>query len=201
MKLYYTPGTCSMAAHIALREAGLPFELVKTEIRAKRTEDGRDFKTINSKGAVPTLELANGTILTENAAILQYVGDQAPDAGLFPRPELFERYRVIEWLNYIATELHKGFGPLWNPTSADELKQVTRNFIATKLNYVSLRLGEYPYLRYRRFTVADAYLFVILRWTHMHEIDLTRWPNLVAFEERVAARPAVAEALAAEGFP
>jgi glutathione S-transferase len=200
MKLYYAPGACSMAPHIALREAELPFELVKTDIRTKRTEDGRDFLKINPKGAVPTLELANGTILTENAAILQYIGDRAPDSTLFPRPDQFERYRIIEWLNYIATELHKGFGPFWNPTTSDELKHVTRNFIASRLNYVSQRLGDYPYLRFRRFTLADAYLFVILRWTHVHEIELGRWPNLVAFEARVAERPAVAQAMTAEGF-
>jgi glutathione S-transferase len=200
MKLYYTPGACSQAPHIALREANLAFDLVKADIRAKKLEDGSDYLAINPKGAVPALGLEDGTVLTENAAILQYVGDLAPESGLLPRIGDFQRYRVLEWLNYIATELHKGFGPLWNPASPNDVKEATRGLLAKKFDYVQERLGDGPYLMGAQFTAADAYLFVILNWTGMHGIDLARWPGLTAYQQRVAARPRVLETLGAEGF-
>ena len=200
MKLYYAPGACSMAPHIVLREANVAFDLVKTDIRAKTLPDGSGYLAINPKGGVPALQLGDGTVLTENAAILQYIGDHAPETGLLPRLGDFNRYRVIEWLNYVATELHKGFGPLWNPTSADDLKEATRGLLAKKFDYVQERLGNGPYLLGEQFTLPDAYLFVILNWTGMHGIDLSRWAGLTAYQQRVAQRPRVAETLGAEGF-
>ena len=200
MKLYYAPGACSQAPHIALREARLAFDAVQTDIRAKRLASGEDYLAINPKGAVPALGLDDGSVLTENAAILQYVGDQAPESGLLPRLGDFKRYRVLEWLNYIATELHKGFAPLWNPTAAPEAKEAARELLAKKFDYVQEQLGQGPYLLGGSFTVPDAYLFVILNWTRVHHIDLSRWPGLTAFAGRVAARPAVQETLRAEGL-
>lgn len=198
MRLYFAPGACSQAPHIALRETGADVELVKVDLAAKRTEDGRDYRTINSKGAVPALELADGSVLTENAAILQYIADEQ-GGDLIPLSGI-RRYRLLEWLNYIATELHKGFGPLWNPGSPDDLKEVTRTALAAKLDYLEQQLGEGPYLTGEAFTIADAYLFVILGWTGMHQIDLSRWPGLSAFVSRVAQRPTVQAALRAEGL-
>jgi glutathione S-transferase len=200
MKLYYAPGACSQAPHIVLREAGLPFDLVKTDIRAKRTEDGRDYREVNPKGAVPALELDDSAVLTENAAILQYAADLAPESGLLPPLGDFDRYRVIEWLNYVATEMHKGFGPLWNPTSSEEVRETTRTLLGAKFDYLQQRIGDGPYLLGERFTLPDAYLFVVLNWTGIHQIDLSRWPGLAAFVRRVAQRPAVQEALRAEGL-
>lgn len=199
MKLYYAPGACSLAPHIALREAGIGFEPVKTDIRAKKLPDGGDYLAINPKGGVPALGLEDGEVLTENAAILQYIADQAPGSGLIP-PEGLARYRVLEWLTYISSELHKGFGPLWNPQSSDEAKQAARDLLAKKFDYVEGRLGEGPYLAGESFTPADAYLFVMLNWTAVHGIDLARWSELVALQQRIAARPAVKQAMQAEGL-
>jgi glutathione S-transferase len=200
MKLYYTPGACSMAPHIVLREANVAFDLVKTDIRAKTLPDGSSYLAVNPKGAVPALQLEDGTVLTENAAILQYAGDLAPESGLFPRLGDFNRYRVLEWLNYVATELHKGFGPLWNPASPEDVKETTRGLIGKKFDFVQEQLGNRPYLLGDAFTLPDAYLFVILNWTKIHDIDLSRWPGLTAYQQRVAQRPRVAETLGAEGF-
>jgi len=200
VKLYYTPGACSLAPHIVLHEAGLSFDPVKVDLRAKKLEGGEDYWAINSKGAVPALGLDNGEVLTENAAVLQYIADQAPSSGLLPAVGDLRRYRVIEWLNYVSTELHKGFGPLWNPASSAELKEETRTLLAKKFDYVQERLGSGPYLMGDAFTLPDAYLFVILGWTKMHQIDLSRWAGLTAFAERVQARPAVQAAMRAEGL-
>ena len=200
MKLYYTPGACSQAPHIVLREIGLQFEPVKVDLAAKKTEGGEDYWAINPKGAVPALGLIDGTVLTENAAILQYVADQAAGTDLLPAPLSSGRYRVLEWLNYIATELHKGFGPLWNPSTPDEQKEATRQLLGKKFDYVQKQLGEGPYLTGDNFTIADAYLFVILNWTRIHGIDLSRWAGLTTFVSTVAARPAVQATLQAEGL-
>lgn len=198
MKLYYTPGACSQAPHIALREAGASFDLVKVDLAAKRTENGDDYKTINPKGAVPALELDDGSVLTENATILQYIADQI-GGDLMPASGV-RRYRLLEWVNFIATELHKGFGPLWNPATPDAFKDTTRKLIGTKFDYVQQQLGDGPYLTGESFTIADAYLFVILNWTKIHDIDLSRWPGLTRFVDRVAQRPAVQDVLEAEGL-
>ncbi len=199
MKLYYTPGACSQAPHIVLREAGLPFDLVQVDLAAKRTESGEDYLSINPKGAVPALGLDDGSALTENAVILQYLADLAPAAGLIPDGGI-ERYRLLEWVNYIATEIHKGFGPLWNPATPDAFKQTTRETLAKKFDYLQDALRDRPYIAGERFTIADAYAFVVLNWTAMHDIDLSRWPGLTAFVARVAQRPAVRAAREAEGL-
>jgi glutathione S-transferase len=200
MKLYYAPGACSLAPHIALHETGLSFDPVKVDIRAKKLEGGEDYWAINPKGAVPALGLDEGEVLTENAAVLQYIADQAPASGLLPPLGDLRRYRVLEWLNYVATELHKGFGPLWNPASTDEAKEAVRDLLGKKFDFVQEQLGDGPYLLGEAFTLPDAYLFVILTWTRIHQIDLSRWPGLTAFFERVKARPAVRAAMRAEGL-
>lgn len=200
MKLYYSPGACSLASNIALHEAGLSFDLAKVDLRAKKLGDGKDYFDINPKGAVPALGLDDGEVLTENAAVLQYIADQAPASGLLPQLGDFRRYRVIEWLNYVATELHKGFGPLWNPTSTPEAKEATREILGKKFDYVQGQLGSGPYLMGDAFTLPDAYLFVILSWTKIHQIDVSRWPGLGAYVERVQQRPAVEAAMRAEGL-
>ena len=199
MKLYYSPGACSLAPHITLREAGLAFEPVKTDIRAKKLPDGSDYFAVNPKGAVPALQLDDGDVLTENAAVLQYIADQAPGAGLIPASGA-ARYHVLEWLSYVGSEVHKSYGMLWNPASSDEAKQVARDLLAKKFDFVAGQLGEKPFLTGETFTPADAYFFVMLSWTRLKNIDLSRWPTLVAFQERVAARPAVQEAMRAEGL-
>ena len=196
MKLYHSPGACSEAPNIVLREAGIPFDVVKVDLKAKRLESGEDYLAINSKGSVPALALDDGNLLTENAAVLQYIADQAPHAGLLPPLGTMERYRVLEWLNFIATELHKGFGPLWKPSGDPAAREAAVAALEKKFDYVQQRLGDAPYLTGARFTIADAYLFAVLRWTRIHQIDLARWPGLVALVDRIGERPAVREALA-----
>ncbi len=200
MKLYYTPGACSLAAHIAFREAGIGFALVKVDLATKMTEHGEDFLTINPKGYVPALQFIDGQILTEDQVILQYIADHKPEAGLAPAAGTMERYRLLEWLAFIATELHKGFGPLWNPEIPAEIRQAAVNRLAQRFSYVEHRLGCQPYLMGERFTIADAYLFTVLNWTHYHQIDLSPWPGLVAYQQRQAERPSVIAALHAEGL-
>jgi glutathione S-transferase len=200
MKLYYSPGACSQAVHIVLHEAGFSHDSISVDLRAKKLEDGSDYLRINPKGAVPALELENGEVLTENAVILQYLGDRSGSSDLFPPLGDFRRYRVLEWLNYVATELHKGFGPLWNPSAASEWKQATRDQLGKKFDYVEQQLGGQPFLTGDCFTLADAYLFVILGWTAMHDINLGRWRGLVAFYERAAQRPSVRQVLKFEGL-
>lgn len=200
MKLYYSPGACSQAVHILLHEAGLDHSSEAVDLRTKRTASGADYWAINPKGAVPALDLGNGEVLTENAAILQYLGDLSGDANLFPPVGDRKRYRVIEWLNYIATELHKSFAPFFNPATSDEQKQTTRNLLAKKFDFVANRLGEGPYLMGDRITLPDAYLFVMLSWAGKQHIDLGRWPGLAAFTRRMRERPSVDIVLRAEGL-
>ena len=200
MKLYYSPGACSLAPHIILREAGLPFDLVQVDLKAKQTKDGGDFTKVNPKGQVPTLQLDDGQILTENVAIDQYLADQKPEAGLLAQSGL-ERYRGLEWLVFVSTELHKTFSPLFRPTTPDEYKTITRENIAKKFDYVEQRLADgRQYLMGDRFTAPDAYLFTVLRWAKAMNIDLSPWPHLAAYRDRVAARPKVQETLKAEGL-
>ena len=200
MKLYYAPGACSQAPHIVLHELGFDHDAMRVNFPSKTLDDGSSYLSVNPKGAVPALELDNGEVLTENAVILQYLGDRAGSPDLLPPLGQFRRYRVLEWVNYVATELHKGFGPLWNPASAPEWKQATRELVGKKFDYVEGRLGDGPYLMGEEFTLPDAYLFVILGWTTMHDIDLARWANLTAFRERVMERPAVRHVLRFEGL-
>ena len=198
MKLYYSRGACSQAPHIILHETGVPHDSVSVDLKAKRLEDGSDYLTINPKGAVPALELDNGEVLTENAVILQYIADQAPGWHLIPPYGTIERYRVLEWLNYIATELHKGFVPLFHP--GDVPRDHAMAGIAAKFDYVEAELGAGPFLAGEDFSVADAYLFVVLGWARVFRFDFTRWPALKTFRQLVVARPAVRAALHDEGL-
>jgi glutathione S-transferase len=200
MKLYYSKGACSQAPHIILHEAGLSHDSAKVDLRAKRLDDGSDYLDINPKGAVPALELDNGEVLTENAVILQYIADQAGAFELLPPPGDLQRYRVLEWVNFVATELHKGFGPLFNPTAGEETKQLARDAIAKKLDFVEHQIGDNPYLLGDKFTLPDAYLFVILGWTTGQGMDLNHWPKLAAFRERMSKRESVREVLEFEGL-
>ena len=198
MKLYYAPGACSQAPHIILRETGLPFEAVRVNLETKRLETGEDYLAIAPKGAVPVLELDDGQLLTENAVVLQYIADQAPGWHLIPPFGTIERYRVLEWLNYIATELHKGFAPLFHPTG--ELRAHAMETIGAKFDYVEGELGLGPWLVGADFGVADAYLFVVLGWARVFHFDFARWPGLKAFRQRVGERPSARAALHAEGL-
>jgi len=200
LKLYYSPGVCSLSPHIVLREAGLPVELVKVDLRSKRTASGEDYKSVNGKGYVPTLELDDGRRLTEGPAIVQYVADQVPARRLAPEAGTFDRYRLQEWLNFISTELHKQFSPLFDPASDDALKQRQRERLRGRLSWVAQQLAGHDYLMGANFTVADAYLFTVLNWTPHVGIDLTQWPALGAYVQRIATRPKVREALQAEGL-
>jgi glutathione S-transferase len=200
MKLFTRPGTCSLASDIALREAGIAFELVKVSRHTGKTSEGVDFTEINSKGYVPALLLDNGELLTENAALLPYIADLNPAAKLAPPAGTIERYRLVEWLAYINSEVHKSFSPLFIPDAPEDLKHYARANLAKRVGWLAERLGSKPYLLGEQFTVADAYLFVVLTWSAHVSFDLTPWPNLLAFQERVAARPHVMEAMTAEGL-
>ena len=200
LKLYYSPGACSQAVHIALHEAGIEHLSERVDLRAKQTASGADYWAINPKGAVPALDLGDGQVLTENAAILQFIGDLSGNATLLPVVGDLRRYRVLEWLNFIATELHKGFGPLWNPASSEDSKQASRDVIAKKFDFAEKHLGNGPFLMGEAVTVADPYLFVMTSWADKHEIDLARWPGLVAFAQAMRERPAVQIVLRAEGL-
>jgi len=197
MKLYYAPGACSLAAHIALRESGLPFELDRVDLREHRTAGDRDYYAINPKGYVPLLELDDGERLTEVAVILQYVADRRPGT-LAPVFGSIARYRLMEWLNFIATELHKGLAPLWEPATPDVYKAMALRAVETRFDYVVKALGTKPYLTGDAFSIADAYLFTIVNWHRFLAFDIGRWPALAQFQARVAARPAVHAALVAE---
>jgi len=194
------PGACSLAANIALREAGIPFELVKVSHRTHKTSDGVDFTQINSKGYVPALVLDTGELLTENTALLQYIADLNPDARLAPPVGTLERYRLSEWLAYLNSEVHKSFSPLFAPNASEDMKQYARDNLTKRLGWLAQQLGSKPYLLGEQFTVADAYLFVTLSWSGLAGVDLSPWPTLKAFQERVAARPSVIEAMTAEGL-
>ena len=200
MRLYTMPGACSLAANIALREAGIPFDLVKVSHHTHKTADGVDLNEINSKGYVPALVLDNGELLTENAALLPYIADLEPSARLAPPNGTLERYRLVEWLAFINSELHKSFSPLFAPNAPEDMKKYARGNLAKRLAWVSERLGSNSYLLGEGFTVADSYLFVVLSWSGHVAVDLSPWPNLKAFQERIAARPHVIEALTSEGL-
>jgi glutathione S-transferase len=200
MKLYYTPAACSLAPHIVAREAGLPIELEKVDLAGKKTESGADFAAINPKGYVPALRLDNGEVLTEVATLVQYLADQAPKAGLIPAQGSMERYRVLEWLTFISSEIHKGFGPLWKPDTPAETKDAARAHLAKRFAYLDQQLAGRSFLTGERFSAADAYLFTVLNWTNFHNIDLAPYRNLKGYVQRVASRPAVQQALEAEGL-
>jgi len=194
MKLYYAPAACSLAPHIALSEAGLAHELVRVDLRTHTLPDGSDYAAVNPKGYVPVLELDDGTRLTEAAVILQYIADRNPGT-LAPAFGSIERYRLMEWLNFIATELHKGFGPLWKPNTPAEYKTIVVDALGKRFDFIAPILAAQPYLTGERFTIADAYLFTILNWAKILKVDLARWPSLGLYLDRVAARPRVQQAL------
>ncbi|HVC02598.1 MAG TPA: glutathione transferase GstA [Steroidobacteraceae bacterium] len=200
MKLYYAPGACSLAPHIVLCEMGTAFTAEKVDLRTKKTAAGADYTAVNSKGAVPALALDDGRVLTEGAAVLQYLADQKPEAGLAPRAGSFERYRLIEVLNYVATEVHKGFGPLWNPRASAEWKAAAIANLGLKFDWLSTFLKGKTYLLGETFSVADAYLFTVLSWSGDVGIELGKWPVLAAYQARIAERPKVQQALRAEGL-
>ena len=200
MKLYYSPGACSLSPHIALRESGLPFELVLASTKTHQLADGTDYYTINPKGSVPLLELDNGERLSEGPAIVQYIADQAPAKGLAPAAGTMARYRLMEWLNFITSELHKGFSPLFNPAMPEEAKALARAKLLERLTWVDGELAGKDYLLGSSFTVADAYLFTVAGWGKYVGVDISALANLGAYLGRVAARPAVQEALKAEGL-
>jgi glutathione S-transferase len=200
MQLYYFAGACALSPHIVLREAGLPYTLVKVDSKTKKTETGADYLAVNSKGAVPALQLDDGRVLTEGPAIVQYLADLKPESGLAPRAGTFERYQLMEILNYITSEVHKSFSPLFNPASSAELKEGAVTTLGKKFDWLSNFLGKKPYLLGNTFTVADAYLFTVLNWTGHVKIDLGKWPVLAEFKARVAQRPKVIEAMKEEGL-
>jgi glutathione S-transferase len=200
MKLYFAPGACSLSPHIVLREAGLNFDLEQVNNQEKKTKSGTDYWTINPKGQVPVLELDSGDRLTEGPVIVQYLADQRPSAGLMPPNGTMERVRVQEWLNFTTSELHKTYGPIFRPTTPDEYKTISKENLGKRFDWLDKQLAGRAYLMGDRFTVADAYLFTVLRWSPRIEVDLARWPNLKAYVDRVAARPKVREAMQAEGL-
>ena len=200
MKLYYTPGACSLSPHIALLEAGLPYELVKVDLRAKKLENGDDYLKVNPKGQVPALALDGGELVTEGPVIVQMLADKAPGKNLAPARDSAERYRLQEWLNYITAELHKNMGPLFSPMLSDDAKAFFKDRAMGKFKYIDGKLAGHDYLMGKQFTVADAYLFVMLSWADAMKFDLSGLPNLVAYKARVAARPKVQEALVKEGL-
>lgn len=198
MKLYLTPHACSLAVDIVARELQMPLDLEWVDVRAKRLRDGSDYHRINSKGQVPTLELADGERLTEGPVIVQFLADQRPDSGLLPAAGTLARYRVLEWLNFIGSELHKGFTPLFRANTPDAYRQVARENLDKRLQWLNDRLADRDYLTGATFTVADAYCYTIVMWTRLHEIDVARWPHLAAYLGRIAARESVRAAEQAE---
>jgi glutathione S-transferase len=198
MKLYYARGACSLSPHIVLCELGLAHELEKVDLKTHTTGNGADYAKINAKGYVPALQLDNGEVLTEGPAIVQYLAEQKPAAGLLPPAGSLARARVQEWLNFVGTELHKSFSLLFNPANSDEVKTNARAAIARRLGFVDEALQGRDYLTGAQFTVADAYLFTVVNWTRAMGIDLTAWPAVSAFQQRVSARPAVQQAMKAE---
>ena len=200
MKLYYSPGACSLSPHIVLHEAGLAFDAVLASTKTHKLQDGTDFYTINELGYVPVLELDNGERLREGPAIVQYIADQVPAKQLAPANGTLARYRLQEWLTFIGTELHQGFGPLFNPATPADYQPQVRERLLKRLQWIDGQLAGKPYLMGEQFTVADGYLFTVTNWAQPMQIDLSPYQNLTAYRQRVAARPAVQAAMKAEGL-
>jgi glutathione S-transferase len=200
MKLYFSPGSCSLSPHIVLREAGANFELEQVNNQEKKTKSGKDYWTVNPKGQVPCLELDNGDKLTEGPVIVQYIADQKPAAGLAGAADTMERYRSQEWLNFTTSELHKTFGPIFRPTTPDAFKDISRANLGKRFDWIDQQLAGKQYLMGDKFSIADAYMFTVMRWSPRVNIDISKWPNIKAYVDRVAARPKVQEALKAEGL-
>ena len=200
MKLYYSPGACSLSPHIALLEAGLPYDLVKVDLKAKKLESGDDYLAVNPKGQVPALGLKDGELVTEGPVIVQYIADQAAAKNLAPADGSPERRKLQELLTFVNGELHKNFSPLFQPIFADDVKDFFRTRLTGKFKYLDGQLAGNDYLMGKQFTVADGYLFTMLRWADAHKLDLSAFKNLMAYKDRVAARPKVQEALEKEGL-
>jgi len=200
MKLYYSPGACSLSPHIALREAGLSFEPVLASTKSHKLQDGTDYYGINPLGYVPMLELDDGTRLREGPAIVQYIADQVPDKGLAPAAGTMPRYRLQEWLTFIGTEIHKSYSPLFNPGMPEEAKNISRSRLQSRYEWLDKQLDGKSYLMGDQFTVADGYLFTVTNWAKPTGIDLAPYANVQAWHARVGARPAVQEAMKAEGL-
>lgn len=200
MKLYYSPGACSLSPHIVLIEAALPYTLEKVDLAAKKTDKGVDYLTINSKGGVPALELDDGKVLTEGPAVIQYLADRNPDSGLAPRAGTFERYQLMEMLNYITSEVHKGFGPLFDKQASAEMKAAAKTALGKKFDWLTSYLKGKSFLLGTNFTVADAYFFTVLNWPAKVGIDLSKWPALAAYHAHIGQRPKVQQALQEEGL-
>lgn len=200
MKLYYSPGACSMATHIVAREAGHSFDLEKVDIPNKKTADGGDYWKVNPKGYVPALMLDDGQVITEVGVICQYLADQKPESGLVPAFGTIARYHQMAALNFAATEIHKQIGALFNPKMTPEMKEVQIGTIERRFNALEKMLDDKPYIMGDKFSAADAYLFTVLNWTKIHKIDVSKWPNIQGFMNRVAARPKVQETMKAEGL-
>jgi glutathione S-transferase len=199
MKLYFSPGACSLATHIALCEAGLPFTTERVDLKTKQTAGGADFRAINAKGYVPALELDGGVVLTEGPALLQYVADQAQPGKLAPAAGTVQHYQLAGWLGYISSEVHKNFSPLFNPAATEDAKANARNALAQRFNFLAKTLEGRDFLM-DQFTVADGFLFTVLGWCGHVNVSLADWPVLQAYVARIAARPAVQQALRAEGL-
>jgi glutathione S-transferase len=200
MKLYYSPGACSLSPHIALLEAGLPYDLVKVDLRAKKLENGDDYLKVNPKGQVPALTLDNGEVVTEGPVIVQMIADKASAKNLAPARDSAERYKLQEWLNFVTAELHKNFSPMFSPVLSDDAKAFFKDRVMGKFKYVDSQLAGRDYLMGKQFTVADGYLFTMLSWAEHLKFNLSAMPNLLAYKARVGARPKVQEALTREGL-
>ena len=200
MKLYYSPGACSLSPHIALLEAGLPYDLVKVDLRAKKLDNGDDYLKVNPKGQVPALSLDGGELVTEGPVIVQMIADKVAGKNLAPARDSAERYKLLEWLNFVTTELHKNFGPMFSPVLSDDAKAFFKDRVMGKFKYVDSQLAGRDYLMGKQFTVVDGYLFTMLTWADRLKFDLSGLPNLLAYKARVAARPKVQEALTKEGL-
>ena len=200
MKLYYSPGACSLSPHIIACEAELPIELIKVDLQSKLTETGEDFRQLNPNGYVPLLILDDGNKLTEGPAIVQYLADLAPDKKLIPSSGTFERYQLQQWLNFISTEIHKSFSPLFNPVAPEAAKQLAIDILMTRLDTVAELLSSQPFLLGDNYSVADAYLFVTLSWGQYVNLDISRWPSLARYADKISERPAVQNAMKEEGL-
>ena len=200
MKLYFAPGACSLAPHIVANELGIPLTLEKVDTSTKKVADGSDFWTVNPKGYVPALRLDNGELLTEGPAISQYLADTKPAAKLVPANGSFERYRLQEMLGYINSEIHKSYSPLFNPKTPPETRKDREEYLHKRYALIEKQLTGHPFLFGEQFTIADAYLFTVTNWANFVKLDLSAFPNLLAFQKRVADRPAVQAAMVAEGL-
>ncbi len=200
MKLYYTPGTCSLAPHIVLEETKTPFTAVKIDLRTKKANDGSDFLKVNPNGYVPALMLDDGTVLTEASVLVQYIADKAGATNLAPANGTVARYQLMSWLNFVATEVHKGFSPLFHPKMPAEGKAVATERLIDRIKFLDGHLAKSAYITGNSFTLPDAYLFTVLQWTYGLKIDLSPFPHIVAYLEKIRARPAVEAAMRAEGL-